>query len=86
MMDHLTADAQQQLAAFGAHLLREFHRVGQLDDLWIQHRALDTGVLEWVTATKPCGPKCVCARVARFPQECLTSPEPVAALVNELTR
>lgn len=82
----MTPDARDQLATFGALLLREFHRVGELDDLWIQERAVDAGVLEWVTATEPCGPKCVCARVARFPQECLTHPEPVAALVQELTR
>lgn len=77
--------AYDKLAAFGAIVLREHHRIGDVDEMFIQNAAVKTGMLVWITATEPCGAECVCARIVKFPQQCLTSPEDVAAQVQTLT-
>ncbi len=77
--------AYDKLAEFGAVIAREHHRIGDVDEVFIQNAALKTGVLEWVTATEPCGPECTCARIVKFPQQCLRSPEDVADQIHTLT-
>lgn len=76
----------EQLQRFGAAILREHYANGEIDDTLIEQMAVEAGVLEWVTATEPCGTECVCARVSTLPQECLHIPADVyAASVIALT-
>ena len=76
--------ADETLATLGALVARAHHDVGAIDDVDLQNMSLESGVLVWVRATEPCGTACVCARVARFPLDCLTMPDDVAAATQRI--
>ena len=81
-------EAHDKLARFGAAVLKacRIPEIGDLDGGDLQDMALKAGVLETRTVTEPCGEGCTCADYDGFPLDCHFMPDPVAALVDEMTK
>lgn len=58
---------------FGRWYFREMRTNGggDIDGGAAQDKALELGLLQWVTVTEPCGEDCNCMLYGEFPQECL---------------
>lgn len=76
----VTTTPTDRIAHYGAALLREHFTHGFIKEVQFDRIAVDAGVMEWVTATEPCGTYCKCAEiVTKWPQECLHIPDDVYA-------
>ena len=81
-------EAHDKLARFGAAVLKACRdpQAGSLDGGDLEQMALEAGVLVTRTVTEACGEGCVCADYGAFPLDCHFAPDPVATLVDEMTK